>query len=79
MIESGKTDRQILDSFIDRYGQRILTEPEGTTSLVLTVVPVLVLMCGGIFLGWFLLRPRGTPAAPLPRATVATMPDSDWE
>ncbi len=79
MIVAGKPDRAILDSFIKKYGERILGEPEGMTWIVLTVVPILVFIGGGTFLGLFLLRPRGTPAVPLPQGTAATMPDSDWE
>jgi len=71
MILAGKPDRAILDSFIAKYGERILGEPEGMTWVVLTVVPVLVLFAGGVFLGWFLLRRRAAPAA--------VMLDSDWE
>jgi cytochrome c-type biogenesis protein CcmH/NrfF len=71
MILAGKPDRAILDSFIAKYGERILGEPEGMTWVVLTVVPVLVLFAGGVFLGWFLLRRRPAPAE--------VMLDSHWE
>jgi cytochrome c-type biogenesis protein CcmH len=79
MIQAGKPDRAILDFFITKYGHRILGEPEGMTWVVLTIVPLLVLAGGGTLLGAFLLRPRGTPAVPLPQGTAAMMPDSDWE
>ena len=58
MILAGQSDRQILDSFIARYGERILAEPEGVKSVVLTTVPIVMLICGGLFLGWFLSRNR---------------------
>jgi cytochrome c-type biogenesis protein CcmH len=58
MIRAGKSDRQILDSFIERYGERILAEPEGTQWIVLTTVPILTLLFGTVVLGWFLSRHR---------------------
>ena len=79
MIQEGKSDRAILDSFVQKYGKRILGEPEGMTLVVLTVVPILVLVTGGLLLSWFLLRPRGTPVDPPPHAAAVTIPDSEWE
>jgi cytochrome c-type biogenesis protein CcmH/NrfF len=65
MILGGQSDRQILDSFIARYGERILAEPEGIKSVVLTTVPIVMLICGGGFLGWLLARSRARQFAAL--------------
>jgi cytochrome c-type biogenesis protein CcmH/NrfF len=51
MLAEGKSDRQILDSFIARYGERILAEPEGTKWAVLTTVPIVILLSGTVFPG----------------------------
>jgi cytochrome c-type biogenesis protein CcmH len=79
MITGGKPDRQILDSFIQRYGERILAEPEGTRWVILTTVPIIMLITGCIFLGWFLSRHRRTPLIPIPMGTADVFPDLDWE
>ncbi|MGD1070008.1 MAG: cytochrome c-type biogenesis protein CcmH [Bryobacteraceae bacterium] len=63
MILAGRSDRQILDSFIARHGERILAEPEGIKSVVLTTVPIVMLICGGVFLVWFLLHKRARVSA----------------
>ena len=58
MIRSGKSNRQILDSFIGRYGERILAEPEGIKAVVLTAVPLTMLGLGGMALALLLVRMR---------------------
>ena len=79
LIRAGKSDREILDSFIRRYGARILAEPEGVKSVVLTTVPMVMSICSGVFLGWFLWRSRRHAAASLPHGAAELFPDSDWE
>lgn len=48
MVAEGKSDREILDSFIARHGKRILIEPEGRTRTVATAVPYLFLGLGSV-------------------------------
>jgi cytochrome c-type biogenesis protein CcmH len=78
MIRAGKSDRQILDSFIARYGERILAEPEGIKSVVLTTVPVVALLSGCAFLILFLLRGRRTRLA-IPAGSETSLPEPDWD
>ena len=49
MVVAGKSDREILDYFIGKYGKRILVEPEGAASYWLHIVPFAVLILGGIW------------------------------
>jgi cytochrome c-type biogenesis protein CcmH len=78
MILAGNSDRQIRDAFIARYGERILAEPEGTKSVILTSVPIAALICGGCFLAWYLRR-RPAAGTPVAAAAADLFPDSDWE
>ena len=78
MILAGNSDRQILDAFVARYGERILAEPEGVKSVVLTTVPIVALICGGSFLCWFVSR-RRRAAAPVPQGAADLFPDLGWE
>ncbi len=46
MVAAGKTNREILDHYKAQYGMRILVEPEGTLSVWLNVIPVVILVGG---------------------------------
>ncbi len=46
MVASGKTDREILDYYIAKYGERVLVEPEGKQWWVMNLVPVAFLIFG---------------------------------
>lgn len=51
-VQKGLSDRQILDYYVQRYGKRVLREPEGSLRSWLYVVPV-----AGVTLGlWFTVR-----------------------
>ena len=45
-LGEGKTDREILDYYKARYGERVLVEPEGAKWWWMNVVPVLMLVGG---------------------------------
>jgi cytochrome c-type biogenesis protein CcmH len=79
MIKQRQSDRQILDWFIKQYGERILIEPEGVKSVVLTTVPIVLLAGGLAGLGWFLLRLRKPTVAAPAEAILDLVPDSEWE
>jgi cytochrome c-type biogenesis protein CcmH len=40
MVAEGRTDREILDHYIGRYGKRVLVEPEGAARQVMNAIPV---------------------------------------
>lgn len=58
LLRAGKSDREILDTFIRRYGERILSEPEGAKWIVLTAVPTVTLLFGSLFVRRFVIRHR---------------------
>lgn len=55
-LSSGWTDKQVMDYFVQQYGERVLAEPErgGFTSLV-WMLPVLVVLIG-LILVWLILK-----------------------
>jgi len=63
MIVGGQSDRQIVEFFKDKYGERILTEPEGTQWWVMNIVPF-VLLGLGLLLTVFVIRRMMRPAEP---------------
>ncbi len=59
-IEAGESDQQILDFFVSRYGEGILTEPpKRGLSLVVWAGPVIALALGTFFLAAFVSRAAG--------------------
>ena len=55
-VDEGKTDREILDYYKQRYGLRILVEPEGGLWWLMHVVPFVVLGLGVVVVGFVLKR-----------------------
>src|ERR1700724_3351319 len=56
LIASGRTETEIVDHYVARYGERILREPRGQGWLWLTLTPVFVLGCASAQLWRFLSR-----------------------
>ncbi len=54
-LGEGKSDREILDYYKARYGERVLVEPEGAKWWWMNVIPVLML-AGGAALAVLVLR-----------------------
>jgi len=73
MVEAGRSDREILDIYIARYGLRVLREPEGARRTWLNGVAI-----GGVLLGLLIavvaLRRLRRPLTPQPAETTATPP-----
>jgi cytochrome c-type biogenesis protein CcmH len=71
LVKSGKTEAEIVDFYVARYGERILREPRGGLSLWLTLVPVLAVLTGALVVASYILHsrrklPKITPAEGLP-------------
>jgi len=62
MVAAGKTEREILDYYKQRYGARILAEPEGAQWWVMNVVPIIMLAGGAIIVVRLLRKWRRGPA-----------------
>ncbi len=58
MVVSGRGEREILDYYKQRYGARILAEPEGAQWWIMNVVPVLMLVGGGVVVALILRKWR---------------------
>jgi cytochrome c-type biogenesis protein CcmH len=77
MIVEGKSQREILDDFVGRYGARVLIEPEGSRAQWLYVIPILVLLIASFAAVRFLLR--RTRRGRLPGPPAAAIDDSEWD
>jgi cytochrome c-type biogenesis protein CcmH len=58
MIEAGKSDQEITNFMVERYGEFILYRPRlSPATILLWAAPVLLLVFGALFL-WLLVRKR---------------------
>jgi cytochrome c-type biogenesis protein CcmH len=58
MVESGRTESQIVDYMVARFGERILREPTGARFRFLTITPIVALGIGFFWVIRFLLHAR---------------------
>ena len=77
LVESGKSEEEIVAFYVAKHGERILLEPRGLKLTWLTAIPFVALGAGGVFLAKYLKRQRPA-AAPAPAvATGAAVSDED--
>jgi cytochrome c-type biogenesis protein CcmH/NrfF len=77
MIVAGKSEREILDDFVARYGARVLIEPQGGRARWLYVIPILALAIAIFAAVWFLRRRTERPRGARPPGPA--IDDSEWE
>ncbi len=65
MVAEGRSDREILDHYRQRYGPRVLAEPIGAQWWLMNLVPVAMLLAGGLVVVGLVRRwRRGTAPEP---------------
>ena len=67
LLESGQTPEQVLQHFVDRYGEWILLAPR---SALVWLLPAVAVLLGTVILAWWLRRGRSNQVP-------ATRPTSD--
>lgn len=58
MVAAGRSEREILDYYKQRYGARVLAEPEGAQWWIMNVVPAAMLGGGAVVVAWVLRKWR---------------------
>jgi cytochrome c-type biogenesis protein CcmH len=87
-MQDGWTDQQIIDYFVEQYGQRVLAKPnDPTISFLLVAIPLAVAAAAvaGVVWLWYKGRQAAptqptapvTPAAPTPPAPADETPKDD--
>jgi cytochrome c-type biogenesis protein CcmH len=74
-LAEGKSADEIVQIFVERYGQRVVGEPPATGSnLILWIGPIVAILLGGYFALRLIRRmsTRPAPAAPTPAAPVSS-------
>lgn len=71
-IKEGRSDQQIVDFMVERYGEFILYKPRLTpATLALWSLPIIILLLGAVILAWIVRRRRlaGNTAETSPLST----------
>lgn len=78
-VAEGRSDREIIDTYKQRYGARVLVEPEGSQWWVMHVVPWVALLLGLALTVQIVRRMSARKPAPAPAAGPHLPPDQDWD
>jgi cytochrome c-type biogenesis protein CcmH/NrfF len=79
-VAAGRTDQEILDTYVQRYGAKVLVDPRTIPGSWTPWVPWLTLILGAVFALWLLTRWRANPAAqPVPDSDDRNLPDFEDE
>jgi cytochrome c-type biogenesis protein CcmH len=77
---AGASEQEILDHFLEKYGERILAAPRAKGfNLLAYVIPVVGLAVGCILILLFLRRAKGTASAEQPAAVEASASGTDFD
>jgi cytochrome c-type biogenesis protein CcmH len=79
-LAEGQTEEQIIDSFVQRYGDRVLGTPQDPTLRILSLATPFLIAGAALVIGIFtFLRWRGRPiaAAPTPQSAGTTSARGD--
>jgi len=69
-VEMGKSDREILDTYVGLYGSKVLVDPRTIPAWWTPWVPWIALAMGTVLLTWFLKRWRPKVEASHPASDV---------
>jgi cytochrome c-type biogenesis protein CcmH len=75
LVVSGKTETEIVDYYVARYGEQILRVPRGAPFHFLMVTPFLALALGGALVIRYLTRARRSVQTDAGGLTLPSLPD----
>ena len=79
-LSNGATEQQVIDYFVQRYGDRVRAEPRFSgAGLVVWLAPLFALIVAGWLFVRFLQRMQTPPSAPKPADTPALTPGAGNE
>jgi cytochrome c-type biogenesis protein CcmH/NrfF len=78
-VAEGKSDREITDTYKQRYGARVLVEPEGAQWWWMHVIPWVVLLLGLTITVGLLRRMAARKPAPQPAGGPDLPSDQEWD
>jgi cytochrome c-type biogenesis protein CcmH len=80
LVAEGRTEPEIVDYYVERYGERILREPRGRKWLWLTLGPIVAALGGCAWLFVFMggSRKAAASAIPAPAALPVANEELEW-
>jgi cytochrome c-type biogenesis protein CcmH/NrfF len=78
-VDEGKSDRDIIDTYKQRYGARVLVEPEGSQWWWMHVVPWAVLLLGLAFTVLLMRRMSDRKGPPQATGAADLTSDQEWD
>ena len=79
LVAAGRSDQEIRDFFISRYGEWALLDPPASgMNLLVWVLPLALLVGGGFAIARTIRRPVPAPAAPPEEAKAPPAPDDPY-
>jgi cytochrome c-type biogenesis protein CcmH/NrfF len=78
-VAEGRSDREIIDTYRQQYGARILVEPEGAQFWWMNIIPWVVLLLGLTFTVWLLRRMAARRPQPKPASGPDLPTNEDWD
>jgi len=75
-LAEGKSDEAIVQLFVQRYGQRVLSESSAQVAPIVWIGPILVVLAGG-FYAFRIIRRMSQRGAAAPARPVAPAPTGD--
>ena len=78
-VDEGKSDRDIIDTYKQRYGARVLVEPEGSQWWWMHLAPWIVLVLGLAFTIGLMRRMAARKGLPQAAGAADLTPDEEWD
>ncbi len=80
-VAAGKTDQEILRTYVQQYGSKVLVDPRTRPARWTPWIPWITLVLGALLVLWLLRRWRVNPVpqAPSPNLDAEDLPDFDDE
>ena len=78
-MDEGKSDHEIIETYKQRYGARVLVEPEGSQWWWMHAVPCAVLLLGLAFTVRLMRRMSARNGLPQAAGVANGTSDQDWD
>ena len=78
-VDEGRSDREIIDTYKQRYGARVLVEPEGSQWWWMHVVPWVVVLLGLAFTVGLMRRMSARKGPPQAAGAADLTSDQEWD
>lgn len=79
MVADGKSEDQIVEAYVARYGERVLQEPRGSLRIWLALIPVTLIILAVVWLLTYIRRQRRAQISITGSGNLPPLPDADLD